>query len=103
VPGKRRVLAFLKNVQQGLLDQSVDDARHAEVSDPTVRLGDFDPFDRLRLIGSFEQLRPNAWPMLTQSYRAALPKPLRLPRERCTLLAAAQSAQTFPADRLKIP
>ena len=41
----------LKNLQQGLLDQSVDDARHAELSDPAVRFGDFDPFDRLRLVG----------------------------------------------------
>ena len=53
----------LKNLQQGLLDQSVDDARHAELSDPAVRFGDFDPFDRLRLVGSREQLRPNAWPV----------------------------------------
>src|SRR6516165_8256579 len=49
VPGKRRVPTFLKNLQQGLLDQSVDDARHAELSDPAVRLGDFGPSDRLRL------------------------------------------------------
>jgi hypothetical protein len=55
VLGKRRVPAFLKNLQQGLLDQSVDDARHAELSDPAIRLGDFDPFDRLRLVGSLEQ------------------------------------------------
>jgi hypothetical protein len=47
---------LLKNLQQGLLDQSVDDARHAELSDPAVRLGDFDPFDRLRLVGSRAQL-----------------------------------------------
>src|SRR6516164_4197684 len=66
VLGKRRVPAFLQNLQQGLLDQSVNDARHAELSDPAVRLGDFDPFDRLRLVGSLEQLRPNAWPVLTQ-------------------------------------
>src|SRR5690349_12016056 len=65
VLGKRRVPALLKDLQQGLLDQSVDDARHAELSDPALRLGDFDPFDRLRLIGSLEQLRPNAWPVLT--------------------------------------
>jgi hypothetical protein len=57
---------LLQNLQQGLLDQSVDDARHAELSDSTVRLGDFDPLDRLRLVGSREQLRPNAWPVLTQ-------------------------------------
>src|SRR3954467_13735227 len=66
VPGKRRVPALLKNLQQGLLDQSVDDARHAEFSDPAVRLGYFDPLDRLRLVGSVEQLRPYAWPVFTQ-------------------------------------
>src|SRR6202011_1597920 len=64
--GKRRVPLLLENLQQGLLDQSVDDARYAELSDPAVRLGDFDPLDRLRLVDSIEQLRPNAWPVLTQ-------------------------------------
>src|SRR5690348_2208358 len=63
---KRRVPPLLENLQQGLLDQSVDDARYAELSDPAVRLGDFDPLDRLRLVGSFEQLGPNAWPVFTQ-------------------------------------
>ena len=52
--GERRVPSLLKNLQQGLLDQSVDDARHAELSDPAIRLGDFDPLDRLRLVGSLE-------------------------------------------------
>src|SRR5437762_7233739 len=66
VLGKRRVPPLLQNLQQGLLDQSVDDARYAELSDPAVRLGDFDPLDRLRLVGSLEQLRANAWPVLTQ-------------------------------------
>src|SRR2546430_16142482 len=64
--GKRRVPPLLEHLQQGLLDQSVDDARDAELSDPALRLGDFDPLDRLRLVGSIEQLRPNAWPVLTQ-------------------------------------
>src|SRR5258708_23655930 len=64
--GKRRFPALLKTLQQCLLDQSVDDTRHAELSDPAVRLGDFDPFNRLRLVGSREQLRPNAWPVLTK-------------------------------------
>ena len=40
--------------------------RHAELSDPAVRLRDFDPLDRLRLIGSLKQLSPNVWPVLTQ-------------------------------------
>ena len=66
VLGKRRVPSLLENLQQSLLDQSVDDARHAELSDPAIRLGYFNPFDRLRLIGSLEQLRPNVWPALTQ-------------------------------------
>src|ERR1700746_545813 len=66
VLGKRRVPPLLEHLQQGLLDPAVDDARHAELSDPAVRLGYFDPPDRLRLVGSREQLRPNAWPVLTQ-------------------------------------
>src|SRR5208283_3514231 len=61
-PVIRRVPPLLENLQHGLLNQSVDDARHAELSDPAVRLGDFDPFDRLRLIGSLKQLSPNVWP-----------------------------------------
>jgi len=65
VLGKRRVPLLLKHLQQGLLDQSVNDARYAELSDPALRLGYFDPFDRLRLVGSRVQLRPNAWPVLT--------------------------------------
>src|SRR5688572_31515947 len=64
VLGKRRSL--LENLQQGLLDQSVDDTGHAELSDPALRLGDFDPLDRLRLVGSLEQLDPDVWPVLTQ-------------------------------------
>jgi hypothetical protein len=56
----------LQYLQHGLLDQSVDNARHAEFSDPTVRLGYFDPLNRLWLVGSIEQLRPDAWPVLTQ-------------------------------------
>src|ERR1700692_1730874 len=64
--GKRRVPLLLENLQQGLLDQSVDDARHAELSDPAVRLGDFDPFDRLRLVGSRAQFGPNSWAVLRE-------------------------------------
>ena len=58
VLGERRVPPLLENLQHSLLNQSVDDARHAELSDPAVRLGDFDPFDRLWLIGSLKQLSP---------------------------------------------
>ncbi len=31
-----------------------------------IRLRDFDPFDRLRPIGSLKRLSPNVWPVLTQ-------------------------------------
>src|SRR5262245_5204692 len=57
---------LLQNLQQRLLDQSVDDTGHAELSDPAVRLGYLDPFDRLRPVGSRKQLGSYVWPMLTQ-------------------------------------
>ena len=66
VLGEGWVPLLLENLQQGLLDQSVDDTRYAELSDPAIRLGYFDPLDRLRLVGSREQMRPDAWPVLTQ-------------------------------------
>ena len=66
VLGKRRVPALLENLQHRLLDQAVDDARDAELSDPAVRFGYLDPLHRLRLIGSLEQLFPNGWPVLPQ-------------------------------------
>ena len=50
VLGKRWIPQLLQNLQHGLLDQSVDDARNAEFPDPAVRLGYFDPPYRLRLI-----------------------------------------------------
>src|SRR5262249_55660037 len=72
VLGESWVPPLLENLQQGLLDQSIDDARDAELSDPAIRLGDFDPLDRLRLVGSREQLRPDVWPVLTQVDLGAL-------------------------------
>src|SRR5258708_30163546 len=59
--GKRRVPLLLKNLQQGLLDQAVEDARHAGVSGPAVRVGAFGPFARLRLVWCVEQLGPRSW------------------------------------------
>src|ERR1700757_1234753 len=72
VLGECWVPALLENLQHGLLDQPVDDARDAELSDPAIRLRDFDPLDRLRLVGSREQLRPDVWPVLTQVGLGAL-------------------------------
>jgi hypothetical protein len=64
VLGERRIPALLQNLQQRLLDQSVDDARDAEFPNPAVRFGYFDPFGRLRLVGSNKQLGSYVWPML---------------------------------------
>src|SRR5438874_1705296 len=60
--------SYLSPIYTSLTDvtQSVDDARHANLSDPALRLGYFDPLDRLRLVGSREQMRPDVWPVLTQ-------------------------------------
>jgi len=66
VLGKRRVPTLLQNLQQRLLDQSVNDTRDAEFSDPAIRLGDLNPVHRLRLVGSVKQLAPNGRPVLTQ-------------------------------------
>ena len=42
---ERWVPPLLQNLQQGLLNQSIDDAGHAELSDPAIRLGYFDPLN----------------------------------------------------------
>ena len=75
VLGKRRVPPRLQDLKHRLLDQSVDDTRHAELSDPAIRLGDFDPLHRLRRVGSCQQLFPNGWPVLTQVGHAVVDSP----------------------------
>jgi hypothetical protein len=72
VLGERRVPPLLENLQHRLLDQSVDDARDAELSDSAIRFGYFHPLYRLRLVGSREQLRPDVWPVLMQVGLGAL-------------------------------
>jgi hypothetical protein len=54
VLGKRRIPLLLEYLQQSLLDQSVNDARYAERSDPAIQLGYCDPLDRLRLVDPLE-------------------------------------------------
>ena len=66
VLGERWIPTLLQDLQQRLLDQSVDDTRHAEFSDPAIGLRYLDPSDRLWPIGSCEQLGSYVWPMLTQ-------------------------------------
>jgi hypothetical protein len=66
VLGERWIPTLLQDLQQRLLDQSVDDTRYAEFSDPAIGLWYFDPFDRLWPIGPCKQLGSYVWPMLTQ-------------------------------------
>jgi hypothetical protein len=66
VLGERRVPSLLQNLQQRLLDQSIDDTGDAEFSDTAVGFRYLYPPDWLRPVGSAEQLRPDIWPMLTQ-------------------------------------
>ena len=72
VLGKRRVPLLLEYLQQRLLDQAIDDAWHAEPSDAAGRFRDVDPFDRLRCVGSREQLCPDGRPVLPQVGRGVV-------------------------------
>jgi hypothetical protein len=99
--GKRWVPALLETLQQGLLDQPAGGARHAGLSDPAVRLGDFHPFDRLRLIGSVEQLRPDAWPLLTQAVLGGIDRhPIHARTALVPSNAFPRCFEIFPAAHL---
>src|SRR5262249_15496335 len=65
----------------------------------SVRLRDFDPFDRLRLIGSLEQLSPNVWPVLTDSRHDLPIAPNRLDQK----FAAERPNQVWLADVTYVP
>src|SRR5208283_1224368 len=72
VLGKRPVPALLQNLHHRLLDESVQHRRNAELSHSSVRLVDFFPPHRLRLVGPTEQLFPDGWPVLLQKSRQFL-------------------------------
>ena len=98
VLGECRVPTLLQDLQQRLLDQSIDDTRHAELPDPAVGLRYLHPPDRLRPIGSAEQLGPNVWPMLTQVARGDRRwSSHRRPEPLCCLARAATHARGSPA------
>ena len=66
VIGKRPVPLALQHLHHRLLDESIQHRRDAKLSHPSVRLRDFHPPHRLRLIGPAQQLFPDGWPVLFQ-------------------------------------
>src|SRR5712692_7247613 len=66
VLGKRPVPLLLQNLHHRLLDKSIQHRWDAKLSHPSVRLGDFHPPHRLRLVSSVQQLFSDHWPVLFQ-------------------------------------
>src|ERR1035437_8230144 len=67
---ERPVPPPLQNLHHRLLDKSIQCGGNAQLSHPsTVRLGDFHPPHRLRLVGSVQQLFPDGWPVPPQIVR----------------------------------
>ena len=66
VIGKRPVPFALQHLHHRLLDESAQHSRDTKLPYPSVRLGDFHPSHRLRLIGPTQQLFPDSWPVLFQ-------------------------------------
>jgi len=56
----------LQNLHHRLLDQSIQHRRDTKLSHPSVRLGDFHPPHRFRLVGPTPQLLSDRWPVLLQ-------------------------------------
>ena len=67
--GERSVPSPLQHLQHRLLDKSIQHRRDAKLSHPSVRLGDFHPPHRLRLIGPVQQMVSDGWPVLFQVVR----------------------------------
>src|SRR3954453_15620912 len=63
---ERRVPAVLQDLQNRLLNQSIQQGGNAELAHPAVRFGDFDSPHRLRPVSPVEQLFPDGWPVLPQ-------------------------------------
>ena len=64
VVGERRVPLPLQNLHHRLLDKSIQHRWDTKLSHPSVRLGDFHPPHRLRLVGPPQQLFSDRWPVL---------------------------------------
>ena len=73
-PGDTRGQKIDKDEAHALLVGGVE---ALSLPDPTARLGYFDPPNRLRLVGSVEQLRPYAWPVCQSAFKT---DPLSAPK-----------------------
>jgi hypothetical protein len=56
----------LQHLQHRLLDESIQHRGDAQLSHSSVRLGDFNPPHRLRLVGPVQKLYSDGWPVLFQ-------------------------------------
>src|SRR5580704_1421988 len=63
---ERPVPLPLQNLHHRLLDESIQHRWDAKLSHPAVRIGDFHPPYRLRLVSPVQQLFPDGWPVLIQ-------------------------------------
>ena len=90
--GERPVPPPLQNLHHRLLDESIQHRRDAKLSHPSGRLGDFHPFDRLRLVGPLQQLSPDGWPVLFQVVGECADGH---PIDACTTLVGLHPSQCF--------
>src|SRR5215471_398751 len=67
--GEDWVPSALQYLHHRLLDKSIQHRRDAKLSHPAIRLRDFHPSHRLRLVGSAQQLFPYGGPVLLQEAR----------------------------------
>jgi len=76
VIGKGLVPAPLQNLHYRLLNESIQHGGDTKLAYPSpIRLGDFYPSDRLRLVGPAQQLFPDGWPVLFEVVNAELLSP----------------------------
>src|SRR5438132_10949395 len=63
---ERRVPPPLQHLHHRLLHQTIEHRRDTKLSHPSVRLGDFHPPHRFRLVGPTQHLLSDRWPVLLQ-------------------------------------
>src|SRR5690242_17941014 len=112
---KRPVPLALQNLHYRLLNESIQHRRNRKLPLPSsIRLGDFYPFHRLRLISSAQQLFPYGWPVLFRnsgSSRTVVPSTPALPLLALTRASAClqfyrsqpSTINCLPIARLSVP